>query len=514
MHRPLVVLALAACSSISFAASVDQPLFPAAALPGAQPDRIGGYASTAVQLFLRAGVAPAVMQNGQRTLALNGAADEALAQYLTTVNASGITPIFAGPFGDPALAQSLGMDRMFRLDLPPGSDVIRIATDLQTLFPHLLEKTDLDGIASTTATPNDPSFNLQYGLNNTGQVIQNRTGTPDADIDAPEAWDIATGSASVRIVIIDTGLSSGHADIGAKIMGGQNFTTATTTDWGDRNGHGTHCGGISAAITNNGVGIAGVCWSCTLMASKVLGDSGGGQWTWVAAGIRWAADQADARVLSMSLGGGANDAPTAAAIDYAIGRNKLMVVAAGNANGGAVIFPGRLAQVFTVSATNNIDAFASFSSRGVEVDISAPGEAVYSSYATSTNPNTYTYLSGTSMATPHVAGLAGLLFSINPNLTPAQVRSIIETTSDDKGPVGRDNDFGHGRINAARAAAAARDTLCSADFDGNGRLDFFDYLDFVNAYANRLPGGDFDGNGTFDFFDYLDFVEAFDAGCP
>jgi subtilisin family serine protease len=514
MRRAFGLLAITICSTLACgAAEVQRPVYAAAALPGAQPDRIGGYSSSAVQLYLRAGVAPAA--DGQRTLALQGVADDALAQYLAGVNAAGITPIFAMPFGDEALARSLGMDRMFRLDLPRGSDVIRIATDLATLFPHLLERTDLDGIASTTSVmPNDPSFNLQYGLHNTGQVIQGRAGTPDADIDAPEAYALAQGNGNVRIAIVDTGLSSLHADLAGKVADGRNFTSSVPGDYGDRNGHGTHCGGISAALTNNGIGIAGTCWSCSLLGSKVLGDTGGGQWTWVAAGVQWAADQRGVRVLSMSLGGGGNDAATTAAIDYAIGRGHLVVVAAGNAGGGAVIFPGRLPQVFTVSATNNIDGFAEFSSRGPEVDISAPGEEVYSTYATPSNPNTYTYLSGTSMATPHVAGLAGLLFSVNPRLTAAQVRSIIETTSEDKGVPGRDNDFGAGRINAARAVAAARATLCRADFNGNGTADFFDYLDFVQAFSNNAAAADFNGNGTVDFFDYLDFVQAFDAGCP
>src|SRR5262249_12577637 len=127
--------------------------------------------------------------------------------------------------------------------------------------------------------------------------------------------------------------------------------------------------------------------------------------------------------------------------------------------------------------------------------------------------NSYTYLSGTSMATPHVAGLAGLVLSVNPNLTHAQVRAIIEQNSDDLGPAGRDDDFGAGRINVRRALLAARATACSADFDHNGQVDMFDYLDFVQAFANESISADFNGDGQVDAFDYLDYVQVFANGC-
>ena len=191
----------------------------------------------------------------------------------------------------------------------------------------------------------------------------------------------------------------------------------------------------------------------------------------------------------------------------------LVVVAAGNTNGGSVIFPGNIPTSFTVSSTDNRDAFSTFSSRGPAVDISAPGTNVYSSINNSANPNGYAYLSGTSMATPHVAGLAGLIKSVNPALDRVRIREIIEQTAVDLGAPGRDNDFGHGRIDARRALVAARNTLCPADYNGDGQADFFDYLDFVSAFAAGDMNADFNGDGELDFFDYLDFVAAFDAGC-
>jgi thermitase len=507
--RTVAVLVAVSLAAAAFGA--DHGRFPAAA---GRADQANGYASTSVELFLRAGVVPSTTADGARTLALDGRADAGLAAYLRKNNALAITPVFSTGFADPASAARLGMDRMYRVDLPRGSDVVRIAGDLAGMFPHLFERTDLDGIATTTARiPNDASFGLQYGMNNTGQTVQGVPGTPDADIDAPEAWDISVGADNIRIAIVDTGVSTTHPDVAFKVGDARNFTTSDPADYDDRYGHGTHCAGIAAAFTNNTTGVAGVCWSCSLLSAKVLSDFGFGQWSWVAAGIQWAADQRGVRVISMSLGGGAEDATVTAAINYALSRNVLVIAAAGNNNGGTVIFPGWLPQVLSVSATNNLDQFAAFSSQGPEVDVSAPGQAVYSTYDATGQDNSYTYLDGTSMATPHVSGLAGLIVSINPRLTAAEVREVIELTVEDKGAAGFDTFFGLGRINAFAAALMAQGTLCQADFNGNGQVDFFDYLDFAQAFSANEPRADFDHNGQVDFFDYLDFAAAFDQGC-
>jgi subtilisin family serine protease len=150
---------------------------------------------------------------------------------------------------------------------------------------------------------------------------------------------------------------------------------------------------------------------------------------------------------------------------------------------------------------------------GPAVDISAPGTSVYSTYDNVSAPNSYTYLSGTSMATPHVSGVAGLVLSINPNLTAAQLRTILESSVIDLGTPGLDIQFGHGRISAYLAAVAARATLCRVDFNNDGSVDLFDYLDFVAAFAANAPAADFNADTVVDFFDYLDFVAGFAAGC-
>ncbi len=272
-----------------------------------------------------------------------------------------------------------------------------------------------DYIAKVILTPNDLYFGKQWGM---------------VKIQAPEAWDITQGSATVKIAICDTGIDQDHEDIAAKIVANKNFTVSPTVD--DRYGHGTHVAGIAAAITNNAKGVAGVGFNSSLMNVKVLGDNGTGRYSWVAKGIIWAADNG-AKVINLSLGGSSPSATLESAVDYAWSKGAVLVAAAGNNNTDAPLYPAYYQNCIAVAATDQNDVKASFSNYGSWVDIAAPGVDIFSTMPNHKNKiGTLNYgsLSGTSMSAPHIAGVGALLFAKYPGWSNTEVRAKIETSTD------------------------------------------------------------------------------------
>jgi thermitase len=315
-------------------------------------------------------------------------------------------------------------------------------------------------ILRTTAIPNDPRFGELYGLNNTGQA----GGTADADIDAPEGWDAATlggfpATGGPKVGIVDTGILSSHEDLAGKVAGCAQSRGALPILAGsiqvgscaDDNGHGTHTSGTITANANNGKGVAGVAFNSPLVVCKALGGPlGSGSTSDVANCITWVKDQG-AKVISLSLGGG--DSTTLRnAVQYAWsggGANGAVVVAAaGNDGNSTVNYPAGYAEAVSVAATDRNDARASFSNANADVEIAAPGVDTLSTY----NNGGYTTLSGTSMATPHVAGVAAIIWGRNAGATAATIRSKLDAAVDDKGAAGRDPVFGFGRVNLQKAA--------------------------------------------------------------
>ena len=277
---------------------------------------------------------------------------------------------------------------------------------------------------ATDTIPNDPSWGSQYGLNN---------------IRAPQGWDTTTGSATVIIAIVDTGVDLTHPDLSTKIVAGYDFVNNDAIAQDD-NGHGSHVAGIAAASSNNGAGVAGASWGARIMPVKVLDASKNGSFANAASGIIWATDHG-AHIINLSLGGNSHSTIFQNAIDYAYSKGVTIVAASGNNGNGFVLYPARYPNVIAVGATDSVNNRASFSNYGAELDIVAPGVSIYS-----TGISTYFTDSGTSMSAPYVAGLAAILRGIPSSGSPASLAWAMKSTALDLGVVGKDDYYGSGLI--------------------------------------------------------------------
>lgn len=333
-------------------------------------------------------------------------------------------------------------DRVAGLDvevvvLPPGTDLSRAAATYTRSAS--VQYAEPDPIYTATATPNDPLFGQEWGLTR---------------IQAPLAWNVAQGREDIVIAILDSGIAQDHPDLAAKIVANQNFSTSDTAD--DLYGHGTHLAGIAAAVTDNGAGIAGVGYRCSLMNIKVSRDDGKSLSSWVAQGIVWAAD-AGARVICMSFGSPTPSQTVEQAVEYAWNRGAVLVASAGNTGSSTLNYPAAYEPCIAVAATDQNDGKASWSGFGAWVDVAAPGVNILSTLPNRANffqQQGYGTASGTSQATAFVAGLAGLVWSTSFGTSNAAVRARIEATCDRVAGTG--SFWRSGRINAARAVGAIR----------------------------------------------------------
>lgn len=343
-----------------------------------------------------------------------------------------------------------------------------------------VEYVEADSIRRRQGTPNDPYYSYQWHyLNNTG------------GINMPAAWDVANGS-GVRVAVIDTG-STSHPDLTPNMVGGYDFMSdswmandgngrdADPSDTGDyvsaednywqcggypeeelSSWHGTHVAGTVGAVTNNSTGVSGVAFGAKVVPVRVLGRCGG-QTSDIADGIIWAAGGSvsgvpanpyPAKVLNLSLGGwGACSATEQAAINTARNLGAVVVIAAGNEGDDMANYsPGNCNGVLTVAATTQSGGRASFSNYGATVGLAAPGEDIYSTLNdgyVGPSSSTYGTMNGTSMATPHVAGVAALVLNLNPSFTPDQVAGRIKLGT--KAFPGSCSGCGAGLLNAYNA---------------------------------------------------------------
>jgi len=325
-----------------------------------------------------------------------------------------------------------------------------------------------DGIARATFLPGDPGWGQQWG---------------PQTINAPQAWDTTVGSSDVVIAVLDSGITLGHPDLTARLWSNPGEIPDNRLDddnngkvddfWGwrfyhkwdglafvprednhvtDDYGHGTHVAGIAGAEIDNSEGIAGVAGGSRLMIVKVLDQYGYAWYSDLAQGIVYAVDNG-ARIINLSLGGDTPSQTLQDAVDYAYAHGVLVVAAAGN-DGGAVLYPGACEHVLTVAATDQDDGRVGFSNHGPQVDVAAPGVDIYSTWPW---VGGYFTKSGTSMAAPHVVGLAALIWSARSNLAMERVTGIITATAtdvNDHTSPGWDEYVGWGRIDAGRALTA------------------------------------------------------------
>src|SRR6266567_662612 len=321
-----------------------------------------------------------------------------------------------------------------------------------------VESVTLDYVVEAQFVPNDPYYAAPYPTSHYGNISQ----WAPQFIGAPQAWDATLGDPSIVIAIVDTGIDANHPDLSGKIVLTKNYVKGEKVT--DSFGHGTHVAGIAAANINNATGIAGICGLCSLMSVKVLGADGSGLTSDVASGITYATDFG-ARVINLSLGSSSRTTIIRDALDYALSNNVLPVVAMGNSNTDYV---GDLAYWYSALSVGAVDqrgAKASFSNFGLQTDVTAPGVAVLSTmptYPVTLNTQygykmNYDALSGTSMATPVVAGLAGLILSENPSLTATQVKGMIESSAGDAASFNLTSGFGPVHAPAATALALQGD---------------------------------------------------------
>jgi subtilisin family serine protease len=287
--------------------------------------------------------------------------------------------------------------------------------------------------------PNDPMYADQYGMK-----LMN----------VAKAWEIEPGKRTTVVAMIDTGADLTHPDLKDKFVAGYNAVDKGQPPQDDA-GHGTHTAGIVAAAANNGTGVIGVGGNVSIMPVKVL-SKGSGSEAGIADGIIWAADHG-ANVASMSIGLYQRSEVLEKALQYALDKGVTLVASAGNNNAEndpttAPHLPSTHPGVIEVAATDATNQKARFSNFGKTVSVAAPGVDVLSTWM----GGGYRKASGTSMACPHVAGLAALVISQNPGMKPADVKKRIEATAQDFGTAGFDPIFGFGRVDALSAVTKTR----------------------------------------------------------
>jgi subtilisin family serine protease len=319
---------------------------------------------------------------------------------------------------------------VYVVELPENASEVAIARLLRD--NPLLESAEVDLAYPPELIPNDTYYGNAWHLPRIG---------------GPAAWDASTGS-GVTIAIMDSGVDPTHPDLVGQLVPGWN-TYDNTSDTKDVYGHGTKVAGTAAATGSNAAGVAGVAWRARIMPMRVTDTSGWAYSSTLSQAITWAADHG-ARVANASFGGVAGSSTVQSAAQYMRSKGGVVVVAAGNSG---VLESYAQSDALTVAgATDSNDAWASFSSFGPYVDVTAPGVNIWST----TNGGGYGGVSGTSFASPVTAGVYALMIAANPNLPPPTLDRLLFSTARDLGASGYDNYFGNGRVDAAAAVAAAR----------------------------------------------------------
>ena len=364
----------------------------------------------------------------------------------------------------------------------------------QALFqpPSANDAESDDEAGSDALTPNDTYFGHQYA---------------PQQVKAPKAWEKTTGSPDVTIAIIDTGTKYDHEDLAANMDDsvanhGYDFVDNDSDPYpedfssgGDAEDHGTHVSGIAGAVTDNGVGVAGIS-DCSLLAVRVLGTDGWGWHSDIASGIQWAADNG-ADVINLSLGSDGESSTMGDALEYAYNAGVFIVASAGNdAEEKTSYGPASQPQCMAVSSVDDNEDLSSFSNYGDYVEITAPGSSVLSTYPADLNDggasDEYAYMSGTSMSAPVVAGVAGLTLSRLDWLSNDELRAHLKNTADDIGLT--DKEQGAGRVNAESAVSVPEHNHLGSAWSGTSSPGLEIEIDSGDALVARTTstGNDFD----------------------
>ena len=330
--------------------------------------------------------------------------------------------------GGRSMGRLRGM-RAHMVNVPPGQSEEKLAERLAR-HPHI-EFAELDRLAPPGSTTNDPMLSSQWHL---------------PKINAPTAWGASVGAGTI-VAILDTGIDPSHPDLAGQLVPGWNFY-GNNSDTSDPNGHGTAVAGAAAAAGNNGTGVASVAWGARLMPVRIADANAYAYWSTVAQGLTWAADNG-ARIANISYVGVAASSTVQSAANYLRSKGGLVVVCAGNNGKDEGIAAND--SMIVVSATNSGDSKTSWSSYGSFVDLAAPGDSIY----TTNVGGGYKAWSGTSLASPVVAGAAAMIKAMRPDFTPTQIEAALYAGAVDLGTAGKDTIYGYGRVDAAAALAAA-----------------------------------------------------------
>ncbi|MGM0370212.1 MAG: S8 family serine peptidase [Bacillota bacterium] len=437
------------------------------------------------------------------------------------------------------LEQSNSQNRVVRYQLPEDKSVLQATKEYQQ--NSNIEYVQPNYIYQLSRVPNDKYYKSS---NNSSDIQQ--WGPGNLNLEA--AWEQETGSTSVTIAVVDTGIIPDHPDLDINISShgydvidddGEPYDLSFNS--GVR-GHGTHVAGIIGARGNNELGVAGTNWTVTILPIRVLGDNRGDTST-VTAGIEYAVNNG-ADIINLSLGGDIKDPNLKEAIDRAVEEEILVFAAAGNDGADTVLYPAAYDNVVAVGAVDQENQHSSYSNYGPQLDLVAPGDNIYSTYGHYTNPGfdtDYQVMSGTSMATPYVSGIAGLLLA--KGVSPARVVQRLKTTARDLGSTGIDEKYGYGLVDAYGAMIEQKIKVFAARKDGatliiqseieevaNGEtydlnlmddseIDLVGWIDLNNNnqidagdYYVRNPVPDDDSNQTIDL--QLNYIDSHDNNLP
>ena len=398
----------------------------------------------------------------------NNFQDNAVLQYLTNQGFEQIQT-------NPDLSVTVGY-------LPINLYNFKLGTLTHNIVFTNLAYVEPDYMIQVNYVPNDPFYvnNTQYAL---------------ANIEAPKAWDTTLGNHSVKVAVIDTGIDYTHPDLV------NNYNASLGFDWVnydsnpmDDNGHGTHVAGTIAAAINNNEGIAGVA-NVTIFAEKILDSTGSGFSSDAANGITDAVDSG-ANILSNSWSSTSTSTTVESAVQYALSHNVTVIAAAGNDATTTKHYPAAYNGVIAVGSTDQTKNLSYFSSYGDWVDVVAPGSDIISTYL----GGGYATLSGTSMATPHVSGVAALILSQFPNYTPAMVENLLKARAIDLGAPGPDIKYGAGLVNASAVMQGLDDHDLSAIVTTDGYLP----LNFASTINYGVSNIGLNNQSNFDMTLYID----------